>query len=76
MDYSKFERLAIGIGAVGIMATAAFSLYPTPDTVELVAQLLLLAVLIGAVRWGRRGGTYTAVVATVAYILIDRKSVV
>jgi len=70
MDYTKFERLAIGIGAVGIMATAAFSLYPTPDTVELVAQLLLLAVLIGAVRWGRRGGTYTAVVATVSYILM------
>jgi len=70
MDYTKFERLAIGIGAVGIMATAAFSLYPTPDMVELVAQLLLLAVLIGAVRWGRRGGTYTAVVATVAYILM------
>ena len=70
MDYAKFERLAIGIGAVAIMATAAFSLYPTPDTVELVAQLMLLAVLVGAVRWGRRGGTITAVVATVAYILM------
>jgi diguanylate cyclase (GGDEF)-like protein len=70
MDYTKFERLAIGIGAIAIMATAAFSLYPTPDTVELVAQLLLLAVLVGAVRWGRRGGTFTAVVATVSYILM------
>jgi diguanylate cyclase (GGDEF)-like protein len=70
MDYAKFERLTIGIGAVAIMATAAFSLYPTPDTVELVAQLLLLAVLVGAVRWGRRGGTFVAVVATVSYILM------
>lgn len=70
MDYSRFERLTIGTGAVAIMATASFSLYPTPDAVELVAQLLLLAVLIGAVRWGRRGGTYTAVAATVAYILM------
>jgi diguanylate cyclase (GGDEF)-like protein len=70
MDYVKFERLAIGIGAVAIMATAAFSLYPTPDTVELVAQLLLLAVLVGAVRWGRRGGLFTAVVATISYLLM------
>jgi diguanylate cyclase (GGDEF)-like protein len=70
MDYAKFERLTIAIGAVAIMATAAFSLYPTPDTVELVAQLLLLAVLVGAVRWGRRGGTFVAVVATVSYILM------
>ena len=70
MEYSRFERLTIGVGAVAIMATATFSLYPAPDAVELVAQLLLLAVLVGAVRWGRRGGTFTAVVATVAYILM------
>ena len=70
LDYSRFERLTIGVGAIAIMATATFSLYPTPDAIELVAQLLLLAVLVGAVRWGRRGGTLTAVVATVAYILM------
>jgi GGDEF domain-containing protein len=70
MDYAKFERVAIAIGAVAVVATAAFSLYPTPDTVELVAQLLLLAVLVGAVRWGRRGGTFVAVVATVSYIVM------
>lgn len=70
MDYAKFERLTIMIGAVAIAATAAFSVYPTLDVVELTAQLLLLAVLVGAVRWGRRGGTFVAVVATVAYILM------
>ncbi len=70
MDYATFERLTIAIGAVAIVATAAFALYPTPDTVELVAQLLLLAVLVGAVRWGRRGGTFVAVAATVSYILM------
>lgn len=70
MDYSRFERLTIGIGSVAIMATAVFSLFPVPDPIELVAQLLLLAVLVGAVRWGRRGGTFTAVAATVAYILM------
>ena len=70
MDYSRFERLIIGVGAVAIMATATFSLYPKADAVELVAQLLLFAVLVGAVRWGRRGGTFTAVAATVAYMLM------
>lgn len=70
MDYAKFERLTIMIGAVAIVATAAFSFYPTPDIVEIVAQVFLLAVLVGAVRWGRRGGTLVAIVATVAYILM------
>lgn len=70
MDYSRFERLTIGIGAVAILTTATFTLYPKTDAIELVAQLLLLAVLVGAVRWGRRGGTFTAVAATVAYILM------
>lgn len=70
MDYSRFERLTIGLGSVAVLATTVFSLYPTPDAIELVAQLLLLAVLVGAVRWGRRGGTFTAVAATVAYILM------
>lgn len=70
VDYSRFERLVISIGAVAIMATAVISLYPVPDAIELVAQMLLMAVLVGAVRWGRRGGTYTAVAATMTYILM------
>jgi GGDEF domain-containing protein len=70
VDYARFERLIIGVGAAAIVATAALSLTPRPDVVELIAQLLLLAVLVGAVQWGRRGGTTAAVVAIVAYTVL------
>jgi len=68
VDYARFERLVIGIGAAAIVGTAALSLGPATDPVEFVAQLMLLAVLVAAVRWGRRGGTTAAIVATVVYV--------
>jgi GGDEF domain-containing protein len=67
VDYSRFERLVIGVGAAAIVGTAALSLNAKTDPVEFVAQLLLLAVLFGAVRWGRRGGTVAAIGAIVVY---------
>jgi GGDEF domain-containing protein len=70
VDYSRFERLVIAIGATAIVGTAALTLGPKSDPVELIAQLLLLVVLVGAARWGRRGGTAAAVVAIVAYVAI------
>jgi GGDEF domain-containing protein len=70
VDYARFERLIIGVGAAAIVGTAALSLGASADPIELVAQLLLLAVLFGAVRWGRRGGTIAAVVAFVAYVAV------
>jgi GGDEF domain-containing protein len=68
VDYARFERLIIGVGAAAIVGTAALSLGANADPVELVAQLLLLAVLFGAVRWGVRGGTVAAVAAFVVYV--------
>jgi GGDEF domain-containing protein len=70
VDYARFERLIIGVGAAAIVGTAAISLGASADPIELVAQLLLLVVLFGAVRWGRRGGTIAAVAAFVAYVAI------
>jgi GGDEF domain-containing protein len=70
VDYARFERLVIGIGAAAIVGTATFALRPGTDPIELVALLLLLAVVVGAVRWGRRGGTTAAVGATLAYIAL------
>lgn len=75
MDYARFERLIIGIGAAAIVGTAALWLGTNADPVELVAQLLLLAVLFGAVRWGLRGGTIAAAAALVSYIAIKGVSV-
>lgn len=70
VDYARFERLVIGIGAAAIVGTATLTLGSKTDPVELIAQLLLLAVVVGAVRWGRRGGTTAAVGALAAYAVV------
>lgn len=70
MKYSRFELLTLGVGAATVLATVLGSLRPRPDLLEIAAQLLILAVLFGAVHWGRKGGLLAAVVATVAYILM------
>jgi GGDEF domain-containing protein len=70
VDYARFERLIIGVGAAVIVGTAAISLGTSADPIELVGQLLLLAVLFGAVRWGRHGGTIAAVAALVVYVAV------
>jgi GGDEF domain-containing protein len=76
VKYSRFELLTIGIGGVAILATVALSMHPQPDWTELVAQLLLLVVLIGAVHWGRNGGLIAALGATLAYIVLRLPSIV
>ncbi len=70
MTYSWFERLLLIVGTVIILGTVAISLQDAPPTEEIVAQVLLLFVLVGAVHWGRRGGLYTAVLASGVYILM------
>ncbi len=76
MKYSRFEWLTLGVGAVAVLGTVAFALQPRPDWVELLAQLLLLPVLFGAVHWGRRGGLIAALGATLAYVALRLPSVV
>jgi GGDEF domain-containing protein len=70
VDYSRFERLAIGVGVIAVIGTATLSLVSQVDPIELAAQLLLLAVLVAAVRWGRRGGTLAGIGAMVAYVAL------
>lgn len=70
MRYSRFEALTIGVGGTAILATIALSLYPEPDVIELLAQVLLLGVLVAAVHWGRKGGAVAALGASVGYILL------
>lgn len=70
MDYARFERLVVGVGAAAIVGTATLSLGPKSDPIELIAQLLLLVVLVGAVRWGRRGGTVAALGAMATYVAV------
>jgi GGDEF domain-containing protein len=70
MDYTRFERLFIGIGVAAIVGTATLSLVSQLDPIELVAQLLLLVVLVAAVRFGRNGGTLAALAAAVLYVAV------
>lgn len=76
MKYSRFELLTIGVGAAAVLGTVTFALQPRPDWIELVAQLLLLVVLVGAVHWGRKGGLVAALGATLVYIVLRLQSVV
>jgi GGDEF domain-containing protein len=76
VKYSQFEWLTVGIGTVAIAGTVVSALVPRPDWIELVAQLLLLAVLVGAVHWGRNGGLVSALGATLVYLAMRLPNVV
>ncbi len=70
MKYPLFEWLTIGVGAASIAGTLALSMQPQPDWIEAIAQVMLLAVLVGAVHWGRNGGLVAAILATLAYVVL------
>jgi GGDEF domain-containing protein len=76
VKYSHFEALAVGVGAVTVLATVFLALQPQPDWTEIAAQLLLLPVLVGAVHWGRRGGLVAALGATLAYLILRMPNIV
>lgn len=69
VDYGRFERLVLGLGAVVIVASIYLAGPPFLSQ-EIAAQLLIIAVLLGAVHWGRNGGFAIAVAATLVYVLI------
>jgi GGDEF domain-containing protein len=76
VKYPRFEWLTIGVGAVTVLATVVFALRPAPEWTEIIAQLLLMPVLIGAVHWGRKGGMIGALGATLAYVALRLPSIV
>ncbi len=68
MEYERFERLILIVGGATIalsMGTALAS--GSPESVEIVAQLMLFGVLVAAVKYGRRGGLVAAIVASTVY---------
>jgi GGDEF domain-containing protein len=71
VKYARFEWLMIGVGAIAIAGMTAI-LYATGNgSYEgVVTQVLLFAVLAGAVHWGRNGGFVAAVGASVAGIAL------
>jgi diguanylate cyclase (GGDEF)-like protein len=71
MKYSKFERLVLIFGIGAVLGTIVASLAGRAvggDVVEIIAQLLLIPIIVGAAHYGRIGGTVTALIVTIAYI--------
>lgn len=70
MKYSFFERLVLAVGGGAILGSLLLSYRSQLVPEEIAAQLLLLGVLYSAVHWGRKGGFISALVASVAYIVM------
>ena len=70
MKYSRFESLVLAVGLVAVVGSLFFSTGAMPIFEEIVAQLLLLVVLLGAVHWGRKGGFVAATLASIIYIIM------
>lgn len=70
MKYSRFETLVLVVGVASIVGSLFFGIEAAPIAEEVVAQLLLLGVLVGAVHWGRNGGFVAATIASLIYIVM------
>jgi len=71
MKYTGFERLLLIVGGVTVFASITVQLTgPAPEYSEIAAQVLLLGVLFGAVRYGAKGGMIAAIAASVVYVML------
>lgn len=71
MKYMRFERLLLIVGGVTVFASITVQLTgPAPEYSEIAAQILLLGVLFGAVRFGAKGGMIAAIVASAIYVIL------
>ncbi len=70
MRYTRFEWLVLTLGAAVIIGS--MFLAPTEGLIyqEVIGQLLIVGVLVGAVHWGRDGGFLAAVAATLVYVVL------
>lgn len=70
MRYSHFELLLLALGVALVVGGLFIGPATSPDAPEVVGQLLMLVVLVGAVHWGRNGGFVAALVATLVYVYL------
>ncbi len=68
MKYSRFEWLALSVGSLSAVWAVLSTWRHGPQLEECIAQALLLGVLVCAVHWGRRAGTWSALAAVVGYV--------
>lgn len=70
MDYRQFEKLVLLLGGATILAAGLATTTGQVGVADLAAQVMLFAVLFGAVHWGRRVGFVAAASASLVYITI------
>ena len=70
MKYLWFERIVLILGGASILVTFGLTYGSNLFLEEVVAQVMLFAVLFAAVHWGRRGGFVAALAASLIYIVI------
>lgn len=71
MDYRRFERLVIvGTSALVLIGLVASLVSGVKDVTEVFGQLAIVGVIAVAVHWGRRGGTFAALAACIAYLVL------
>lgn len=68
MRYARFEAVAFLVGSAAIISSLFMSSTSRIIPAEVVAQLLMILVLAGALHRGRNGGFVTALIATSLYV--------
>lgn len=68
MKYSRFELLVLIVGISAVVGGIVLGMGGEAIAEEVIAQVLLLGVLFAAVHWGRNGGFWAAVAASLAYL--------
>ncbi len=71
LKYSRFELLMISLGIIVIVGSVVLG--PGSAVVawqEVIAQLLIVAVLAAALHWGRDGGSVAAFAAILVYVVM------
>ena len=70
MKYSWFEVLVLVLGSIAIVAGMFVGAPAQHQPAEVVAQLLIIVVLAGALHWGRNGGFAAALLASAVYVFM------
>jgi len=65
LKYAKFQQIIFGIMILVILATSLAMAVHKPDAVEIIGQVLILAIIVAGMNWGYRMGI-PAIVASIA----------
>ncbi len=76
MTYAKFEKLVLFFSFTVVVGTIIASYYQQFGLREIIGQFLILVVIFGALRYGIKGGFWTALTSSIIYALINVDSLI